>query len=305
MDWQQDGSLYYYINDLIQDKKKLISFDLDWTLTYSEEHLFPRNATDIHLMPRRQKKLQYLHDKGWGFVIFTNQFSKNDREAVQKMERIETFINNFTLPLSVFIATKKDSNRKPNIGMYTKARKLINGKIRMFVGDAAGRQQDFADSDKQFAENAKIKFLIPERVFQPKIPELSSVGKQMVVFVGMPGSGKSSFYTEHLEYKKYVQVNQDILKTAARVKSKIISVLESGQRVCIDLTNPSQDKRQVFYDMACEYEYNVSVVYFIRDGRGWNNLREHPVPDIAYHMYFKKLVPPDRNNTPGMVYKIT
>ena len=34
-----------------------------------------------------------------------------------------------------------------------------------YVGDAAGRPNDFLDSDKVFADNIKLEFKVPEQVF--------------------------------------------------------------------------------------------------------------------------------------------
>ena len=313
--------MYYYIPESMVTKqnkkksmsqsttttrKKTITFDLDWTLTYGENHLFPKLKDDIHLMPRRKSKLTYLADHGWQFVIFTNQFCRGKKDLKSKLDRIAHFIENFDWDVAVFIATKKDSFRKPAPGMWNFAKDLLQQcEFRMFVGDAAGRVQDFSDSDKQFAENASIKFLEPEQVFKPRLPMIPKINgiKNMVLFVGMPGCGKSTFHTEHLS--NYTRINQDTLKTATKVKAATIDAIEEGSNICIDNTNNSLKKRRVYYDLAKKHGYNVFTIYFIRDGRGWNNLRDKPVPDIAYHMYFKYLDPPNNHNTPGTLFKIT
>jgi len=66
----QEGSLYYYIPNGLTGKT--CCFDLDWTLTYGAKKLFPSEITDIHFLPGRLSKLQFLAKKGWSFVIFTN-----------------------------------------------------------------------------------------------------------------------------------------------------------------------------------------------------------------------------------------
>lgn len=38
-------------------------------------------------------------------------------------------------------------------------------KIEYYVGDAAGRKNDFSDSDKAFAINADLHFYTPEELF--------------------------------------------------------------------------------------------------------------------------------------------
>jgi hypothetical protein len=42
----------------------------------------------------------------------------------------------------------------------------------------------------------------------------------------------------------------------------------------------------------------------LTNGTGFNKLREKPVPDIVYHVYFKKLEPPNNENTPGEIIYI-
>jgi len=45
--------------------------------------------------------------------------------------------------------------------------------------------------------------------------------------------------------------------------------------------------------------YDITVIYFVNNGRGHNATRDKPVKDIAYHVYFKNLDPPVEENTPG------
>lgn len=305
IEWNQENSLYYYINDDTLEKKKIVSFDLDWTLVFSEKKQFNCDIDDIKLIPNRLSKLKFLYDKGWGFVIFTNQLSRNNNEINKKLRRIETFLNNCSYPFSVFVSTKDDNYRKPNIGMFEKAKELLNGNIKTFIGDAAGRPQDFSDSDKEFAINSGMKFLIPEKVFKrPKI-KIEEKGKNLIIFVGMPGSGKTTFYKNHLENKNYLWVNQDTLKSISKVKKEVLKGISSGQNICIDNCNGQLEKRNYYYELALENDYSIYTIYFIKDGRGWNKLRERVVPNIAYSMYFKYLDPPTEENTPGkLIYYI-
>ena len=189
-------------------------------------------------------------------------------------------------------------------------------KSGFYCGDAAGRPQDYSDSDKIFAQNAGIKFYTPEELF-PSIERMSPgdpktintvnlpPSKSLVVFVGMPGAGKSTYYHQSLSPLGYVHVNQDILKTKPKVLKAIREAMNRGELVTVDATNSQQDKRQEYYNLATEYGYSVTVLYFVRDGKGWNKLREKPVPTIAYSVYFKHLVEPTPENTPGPVYQIS
>ena len=285
---QQNGSLYYIASDNFSECKRAIAFDLDWTLTFGLKHLIPRLPDDIYLLPGRAEKLNMLTEKGWGFVIFTNQKVKGSLQ--ERLQRMENGFNLIPGSKAMFIATKDDDFRKPNVGMFEAFRELYpNCKVYTYVGDAAGRPQDFSDSDLSFAKNAKLKFLTPESVFKTPMPSIPIEGKHIVLLMGMPGSGKSKFYTDFLEPKGYVHINQDTLKTFIKVLGATEQALEEGKLVCVDNTNPKVETRNEYYTLAKTYGYTVHVWYLVRDGHGWNKLREHPVPDIAYHTYFKKL----------------
>lgn len=299
-----DDSLYYSIDANVSGKT--ICFDLDWTLVYGNKHMFPKLPSDIHLLPGRRAKLKYLADRGWHFVIFTNQFCRGAKDLANKLARVKHFVDESEFKWSYFIATKKDEFRKPNIGMWEQAKKLMpNADFRRYVGDAAGRPQDFANSDKEFAENADIKFITPEIVFKPKLPTIVNQGKTMVVLVGMPGSGKTSYYKEHLKPLGFNHINQDSLKTVAMVKKKVIEFVNNSDSFCVDNLNNRLDKRTSYYELATAAGYKIITVYLVRDGRGWNNLRDHKVPSVVYNVYFKKLVEPTSSNTPGTLHLIS
>jgi bifunctional polynucleotide phosphatase/kinase len=98
---------------------------------------------------------------------------------------------------------------------------------------------DHSDGDLKFALNLGLTFLTPEQyfgdgtkshplllplsTFDPReypstsltlfSPLVSTEGVEVVIFVGLPGSGKSNFYKRIFAPKGYVHVNQDTLKT--------------------------------------------------------------------------------------------
>ena len=80
--------------------------------------------------------------------------------------------------------------------------------------------------------------------------------------------------------------------------------MKLGNNIVIDCTNPGQNRRNEFYDIAKRNNYNIITIYFERDGRGWNKLRTKPVPTIGYRMYYKYLVEPTESNTPGLLFRL-
>jgi len=123
----------------------------------------------------------------------------------------------------------------------------------------------------------------------------------MVVLVGMPGSGKTTWVKNNL-LDSFIHINKDKIKNGGEIKL-IKECIRDAQSFVIDGTNPSQTKREKYYKLASDAKYNITVIYFTRNGVGWNNLRENDkVPMVAYHMYYKNLVPPNPDNTPGTLF---
>jgi len=289
----------YYYKPKAKKFDYVAAFDLDWTLSYNEKHLFPKEVDDIKIFPNRRKLLEDIIKLGYTIVIFTNQYAKSKQEKQKKVDRIVHFLKQLKLPVYVYIATEKDDYRKPNIGMWNLFSNDLNIKKLIFVGDALGRPQDFSDSDLLFAKNLKINVDIssPEDFFGlAPIPHFNSE-KELVIFVGMPGSGKSTYYNKYLS--DHIHIEQDKLGSRVKVIKHLDESLKSGKSIVIDSTNPTQEGREEYYLKARKYNYNIKVLYFLINGTGFNKLRDKPVPTIAYHIYFKKLEPPTIENTTG------
>ena len=302
-----ESVFYHQPSSPKQTSSKIVGFDLDWTLTYNEKHLFPKETDDIFIFPNRKPILKKLLDDGYTIVVFTNQFAKSKKEKIKKVERVSTFITKLNLPIYVFISTEKDNYRKPCVDMWTLFKKIHVCEIKeiLYVGDALGRLQDFSDSDKLFAENINSDIKSPEDFFgiiSETIATSFQNQKELIVFVGMPGSGKSSYYYKHLE--DHVHIEQDKIGTRPKLLKELDKVLLTDKSIVIDSTNPKQENRLEYYEKAQKHGYNIKVLYFLINGTGFNKLRENPVPDIVYHIYFKNLVPPNSENTPGEVIYI-
>ena len=302
--FKQYESVFYHEPESKSTNSKIAGFDLDWTLTYNEKHLFAKEPDDIFIFPNRKRVLEKLIDDGYTIVVFTNQFAKSKKEKQKKVERLSTFITKLNLPLYVFVSTEKDNYRKPCIDMWTLFKKIYSSEVSnfLYVGDALGRPQDFSDSDKLFSENINSEIKSPEDFFGiSEIPTFTQ-DKELIVFVGMPGSGKSSYYSKYL--KDHIHIEQDKIGSRPRLLKELDRSLLTGKSIVVDSTNPDQENRLEYYERAQKHGYIIKVLYFLINGTGFNKLREKPVPDIVYHIYFKKLVPPNNENTPGEVIYI-
>lgn len=120
-------------------------------------------------------QLQELHKSGYKIVIFTNQAliksALGGKGAAQLKAKVDEILKEAGVPATVYAATLKDDNRKPETGMWTHFTtnsndgKEVDKETSYYVGDAAGRQDDFASTDKEFAEAIGLTFKVPEDLF--------------------------------------------------------------------------------------------------------------------------------------------
>ncbi|KAK9802663.1 hypothetical protein WJX73_002423 [Symbiochloris irregularis] len=165
-----------------QQSSKIAAFDLDDTLVkLKSSSNWPVDANDFKLFNKRvPAKLKEILDEGYKIVIFSNQGSIKqalEGKASEKARgRADNIMAELGIPAHVFYATANDKIeddlfRKPRPGMWDLlVREHLGGKAPdlkkcYYVGDAAGRPNDFADSDRKFAEAIGIKFMVPEDVF--------------------------------------------------------------------------------------------------------------------------------------------
>jgi len=290
----QEDTLFYYIPQIIPHKYVAL-FDIDWTMTYAEQAFGPHWAVDdIHILPQRKETIIMLIKSGYTIVFISNQKAKTKPTIKKKCDRISNFLHKLHLPCYALIATGDDIFSKPNIGMWEKVNQLIPDiKYAFYVGDALGRKKDYADVDKEFAINANIPYYSPEEFFPLDKVELPS-GKNMVITVGLPGAGKSSFINKYLSPLGFKHLSRDKLNLGKEAFQKIVltTAKQGFKDIAVDATNLSIENRKIYYEIAKLYNYSVTILYFVRDAYGWNKLRDKPIPKIVYYKLFKDFDPP-------------
>jgi predicted kinase len=84
---------------------------------------------------------------------------------------------------------------------------------------------------------------------------------ELVLFIGMQGSGKSSFYKERF-YATHLRISRDMLKTRHRERRLLEVCLDTGQRVVVDNTHPRRADRADYIQMAKAAKFRVIGYYF-------------------------------------------
>ena len=222
--------------------------------------------------------------------------------------------------------------------------KLPISKKSFFVGDAAGRttaspykkkiypssnKGDFSDTDRKFALNIGIDFMTPEDFFMESPPNmpytLSGIEpkkiikkvvesdyefvprkKELIVLVGIPGSGKSEFFQKYIKPHKYVHINQDMCKTKKKCIDLTKQALEKGKSVVIDATNPDVLSRMQYTSIAQDYGYKhircIIINIDIELAKHLNNVRHiysngtiPKISDMVYNIFRKNYVKPQKS----------
>jgi predicted kinase len=114
---------------------------------------------------------------------------------------------------------------------------------------------------------------------------------EAVIFTGLQGSGKSSFYKERF-FSTHVRISLDLLRTRNREERLLAFCLETQQRFVIDNTNPTRDDRTKYISRSKEAGFRVIGYYFrskVEECLQRNEGRTDAVPDVAIPATAKKL----------------
>lgn len=298
----------------------------DWKIAYSE---IPGKLKQLH---SDGYKIVFMTNQAG--------IARGNTNVKSFKNKIERILSKLGVPVQVFVATGKGFYRKPAPGMWNALVEQKNDGIPVdtaesfFCGDAAGREanwapkkkKDFSSSDRLLAINLGLNFFTPEEHFlknRPvpfKLPEfnpsalpkhlplfdspdtnLISENKEVVVLVGSPGSGKSSFATSHLVPKGYYHVNRDKLGSWQKCVAAMESALCTGKSVIIDNTNPDKESRHRFIEIARKYKIGcrcfvmtTSMIHAKHNNkfREFTDDTHEPISDMVINMYKSKYVEP-------------
>ena len=98
---------------------------------------------------------------------------------------------------------------------------------------------------------------------------------ELIVFIGIQGSGKSTFYKERFA-DTHVRINLDMLNTRGKEEALFRACLMAKIPMAVDNTNPTAEERARYIVPAREAGFAVTGYYFqskIEDCKGRNSKR--------------------------------
>uniref|UniRef100_A0A672LSP5 Bifunctional polynucleotide phosphatase/kinase-like n=1 Tax=Sinocyclocheilus grahami TaxID=75366 RepID=A0A672LSP5_SINGR len=328
--WQQIGSLLLFTAAGVPDSSKIAGFDIDGCIiTTKSGKVFPTSPDDWRILfPEIQPRLASLLKKGYKVVFFTNQMGISRgklRPEVFKSKQAAGLVGVSCVYEGIVVFLQVNGGVTVDVSQS------------FYVGDAAGRpanwapgkkKKDFSCSDRLFALNIGLQFQTPEEYFlgwkpaQFNLPELdprkldskrhlydppdaslTSTKQEVIVAVGFPGSGKSTFFQTHIIPQGYAYVNRDILGSWQQCVSACERDLKEGRSVAVDNTNPDPESRKRYIDVSqsagvpCRcFNFTASLEQVKHNNRFRemvpSAIKHVPVNDMVIHSYKKKFVAP-------------
>ena len=327
--WARYDTLVYTNPDPNNRAKKILGFDLDMTLVRSKN---PRK-THHHLdwkwftpqVPELLRQWKQLEDVE--MIIFTNQagIGNDPKKLNEFLLKMNLIFQDLGFPLATYISTGKDQFRKPSPISFGYAFSGRTLQAFTFVGDAAGRPGDFADTDRKFALNVEkyygvpTLFQTPEHLFlgEAEKPfhlsgfnpetfkndtplEFHPTGRQeMILMIGRPASGKSTIAQDLARQYGYEIVSNDIQGTEAKTLRLAEQLLREGKSIIVDNTNGRPTQRAKVIELAQKYQIPVRgiKVKIPEDlNQHLNTIREiltqKHIPEVAIRTFNKNYVEP-------------
>lgn len=293
-----------YVLKKPRHRSKVAIIDFDWTICKPKNNkTFPYDIDDWQwLRPNVPDVIKDLYKNGFAICIanalssLCEVGSATNQSKPWKHTQIINALTTLDIPLKICVATTKESY-KPSLQIYETLFQKPIDKVKSFMcGDALGRPSDHSDCDLKFAEAIGIKILSPEELFpfeensnallQP------STSQEMIIMIGMPGSGKSHF--AKTTFPNYVIIEGDVYKTSKKMIKVAKEHIENGLSVVFDATNPTHEKRQEYIDAYDNVPFRCIYMNTpMEKALERNNKREKPVPRIVYNIFNKKIQLPE------------
>jgi len=132
---------------------------------------------------------------------------------------------------------------------------------------------------------------------------------ELIVFCGIPASGKTTFYRERF-LATHVRVSLDLLKTRQREDILLFACFAAQQPVVVDNTNPLAEQRTRYVQLAKAAGFRAVLYFFdvsTRTAVGRNSGREGKakVANVAIFGSQKKLQRPTADEGFDEMFRVT
>ena len=128
------------------------------------------------------------------------------------------------------------------------------------------------------------------------LPFNIKLNRQMILFIGIQASGKTTFYHNELARHSYVHINLDTLHTRHKEQVAISECYEHDASFVVDNTNPEKADRERYIAEAKQHGYEVIGIFFqsiLKDCIARNEARDDKVPQLAIPNTQNRLQMPD------------
>lgn len=131
---------------------------------------------------------------------------------------------------------------------------------------------------------------------------------ELIIFTGIPASGKSSFYKEHF-FNTHVRINLDMLKNRKAEEMLFMACLWAQRNLVIDNTNMKRSERAVYINAAKKHNCKRIIGYFF-DAEvpaciDRNILRGRPIPNKVIGIKYQQLEIPKLMEGFRKLHKVT
>ncbi|QIO07206.1 ATP-binding protein [Acinetobacter shaoyimingii] len=131
---------------------------------------------------------------------------------------------------------------------------------------------------------------------------------QLIIFIGVQASGKSTFYQQYF-YHTHLRLNLDMLKTRHRENVLFEAGLASKTKMVIDNTNPTKLDRERYMQRAKDAGFEVVAYYFETDlkstlERNSQRIGKANIPEVGVRATYKKLEIPRLDEGFDEIFKV-
>lgn len=117
---------------------------------------------------------------------------------------------------------------------------------------------------------------------------------EMIIFIGIPACGKSSFYKE-LFFNSHIRISMDLLNTRNKEGKLVQYCFETQSKMVIDNTNVTAESRKKYIHLGQRNQYQIIGYYFesnVLDCLERNKNRKEPINEIGIKAKYKELEKP-------------